>query len=225
MVIINTIINTKNDMQERPIDEIQSMIIDFVSSHPGCHVKDVLEKLRGNKNRVIEVKKQLVKMGNLREEKDSSDKRIIRLFVQTSSLTLNIKSVMSSLPLAEKRVNEYLKKLEKPLFIPIKIKDGETHPLKLKPKNKKNLDQILVTVNDLVYRTVALTYAECLDYIPKENMKEIKKFYQDCIITIHKIMNTVKKQHKESELELSAYLYYHVSGYSHFTTLQHYGRK
>jgi len=225
MVIINTIINTKNDMQERPIEEIQSKMINYVSSYQGCYVKDILAKLGGNKNRVIEAKKQLVKMGNLREERDSSDKRTIRLFAQTPDLAFHIKGILSSLPLAEKRVNEYLKKLDKPLFIPIKIKDGETHPLKLKSKNKKNLDQILIIINDLVSRTVALTYAECLDYIPKRNKKEIRTFYQDCIITIRKIMNTVEKQHKESELELGAYLYYHVNGYSHFSLLQHYGTK
>ena len=134
---------------------------------------------------------------------------------------------MSSLPLAEQRADTILKRLakSKPLFIRRKFKDFEKVPMKINSKNKRNLNQILIIINDLIDRSVALTYAECLDVFPKTSNETIRKYHKDCIHTIQKIMNKLENQHKESDLELGSYLYYGISGYRHLTTLLYYGRR
>jgi len=97
--------------------------------------------------------------------------------------------------------------------------------MKINSKNKRNLDQILTIINDLVSRSVALTYAECLEVFPKSSKRIIRKYHKDCINTIQKIMNKLENQHKESDLDLGAYLYYGISGYNHLTTLLYYSRR
>ena len=133
----------------------------------------------------------------------------------------SLKGVMSSLPLAEDRADKILKRLEKskPLFIRNELKDLEKMPMKINRRNKKNLDAILTIINDLVSRSVALTYAQCLNVFPEESEKIIKQYHKECIQTIQKIMNKLENQHKESDLELSAYLYYGINGYNHLSTL------
>jgi hypothetical protein len=129
---------------------------------------------------------------------------------------------MSSLPLAEERADEQIRKLEKlkPLFIPLMIADCETHPLSLKPKNRKILDEIIQIINDLVDRSVAITYAECLGNISKIHRAKVESFHRNSITTIRKIMEKLEKQHQESKMELRAYLYYNIHGYRNLTTLE-----
>jgi hypothetical protein len=139
----------------------------------------------------------------------------------------SLNGLMSSLNLAEERADKILKRLEKtkPLFISGKFKDGEIIPMKINRKNKRNLDGILVIINDLVSRSVALTYAQCLDSFSKDSDGVIKHYHKNCIRTIRKIMNKLESQHKESDLQLGTYLYYAVHGYSHLTSLLFLTRK
>lgn len=209
-------------MQKYSIDEIQEKIIDYVSTHQRCNPKDLNKSIRIRANRVIEAKKLLVKQGRLKEEKDLNDTRksILSLVVPESDFPLQ--GVMSSLPSAEDNADEQIRKLEKlkPLFIPLMIADGKTHPLSLKPKNKKILDEIIIILNDLVVRSVAITYAECLGSIPKIHRAKVESFHKNCITTIRKIMEKLEKQHPESKMELSSYLYYNILGYRDLTLLE-----
>lgn len=209
-------------MQKYSIDEIQEKIIEYVSTHQRCITKDLIKSIGIRTNRVIEAKKLLVKQGRLKEKRDLNDTRqsILSLVVPESDFPLQ--GVMSSLPLAEKKVDEQMKKLEKlkPLFIPLIIADGKIHPLSLKPKNKKILDEIILILNDLVVRSVAITYAECLGNIPKIHRVKVESFHKNCITTIRKIMEKLEKQHQESKMELSAYLYYNILGYRDLTLLE-----
>ena len=81
------------------------------------------------------------------------------------------------------------------------------------------MNEILVIINDLVSRSVALTYAQCLDSFPKKSEGDVRQYHKDCIRTIRKIMDKLEDQHKESDLELGSYLYYGVNGYRDLTTL------
>jgi len=153
------------------------------------------------------------------------NKIILTLGPRKSNLAFQ--HIMSSLPLAEQRADKILKRLakSKPLFIRGEFKDLEKMPMKINSKNRTNLNQILTIINDLVSRSVALTYAECLDAFPKSSKETIRKYHKNCILTIRKILNKLENQHKESDLELGSYLYYGVRGYSHLTTLLFLSRK
>ena len=209
-------------MQKYSIDEIQEKIIDYVLTHQRCNPKDLKKSLRIRSNRIIEAKKLLVKQGRLKEEKDMEDyrKSILTLVVPQSDFPLQ--GIMSSLPLAEQRINKNIRKLQKlkPLFIPSIITDGKKNPLSLKPKNKKILDDILTILNDLVVRSVAITYAQCLGNIPKIHRAKIELFHKNCITTIQKTMEKLEKQHPESQMELNSYLYYNILGYRDLTSLE-----
>ena len=158
----------------------------------------------------------MVKTGTLKQEKFGN--RTILSLAPPSDISL--KGVMSSLPLAEKRVNEFMKKIQKPLFKHVMIGDMEKLPMIIKPKNKKMLDEILQIINDLVSRSVALTYADCLDSLPRGSEKKVHQYHKQCIITIRKVMQKLLDEFKESEMELGSYLYYGVHGYGHLTTLE-----
>jgi hypothetical protein len=153
-------------------------------------------------------------------EKEVGKQGIILSLDKTKLQNLAFDSLMGSLPLAEKRADEILKKLNKskPLFIHRKIRDGKKINPKITAKNKINLDKIIEIINDLVNRSVALTYAQCLDYFPRQE-ETIKTYHKECILTINKIKEKLEKQHKESELDLGSYLYYQIRGYNHLTTL------
>jgi len=101
----------------------------------------------------------------------------------------------------------------------VEFKDGEILPMNVNPKCKKNLNEMLVIINDLVSRSVALTYAQCLDSFPKKSEGVVKSYHKDCIKIIRKIMIKLENQHKESDLELGCYLYYGVHGYSYLSSL------
>jgi len=198
--------------------EIHENIIQQLLGGP-MHVNQLSRKFANNKGKFIQTYKQMVDGGTLVKLKQGN-KIILSLGIPKQK-KISFSNIMSSLYLAEKRVDEILKKLEKskPLFIRSKFKDLEKFPLKVNPKNKRNLDKIIVVLNDLVSRSVALTYAQCLDLFSTESENIIRRYHKDCITTIQKIMNKLEKQHKESELELGSYLYYSVNGYNHLTTL------
>jgi len=181
-------------------------------------VNQLRQKFPNNKNKFIETYKQMIKDDELTSQKEGN--KIILSLGRPKPL-LSLSHVMSSLPLAEQRADKILKTLEKskPLFIRGKLKDFEKLPMKINPKNKRNLDKILIIINDLVSRSVALTYAQCLDSFPKKSESVIRAYHKKCIHTIRKIMDKLGNQHKESDLELGGYLYYGVHGYSHLTTL------
>jgi len=182
------------------------------------HVNQLAQKFPNNKGTLTKEYKKMVKEGILEQHKDGN--KIILSLGQPKPY-LPFKHIMSSIPLAEQRADKILKRLKKakPLFIRGELKDGEKLPMKINPKCKKNLNEILVIINDLVSRSVALTYAQCLDSFPKKLEGIVRQYHKDCIRTIRKIMTKLENQHKESDLELSAYLYYGVQGYSHLTTL------
>ncbi len=184
-------------------------------------VNQLSRKFSYNKNKFIQTYKQMVKDGDLIKQKQGN--KIILTLGQRKS-NLKFQQIMSSLPLAEQRADTILKRLakSKPLFIRRKFKDFEKVPMKINSKNKRNLNQILIIINDLIDRSVALTYAECLDVFPKTSNETIRKYHKDCIHTIQKIMNKLENQHKESDLELGSYLYYGIRGYRHLTTLLYY---
>lgn len=181
-------------------------------------VNQLRQKFPNNKNKFIETYKQMIKDDDLTSQKEGN--KIILSLGRPKPL-LSLSHVMSSLPLAEQRADKILKRLDKskPLFIRGKLKDFEKLPMKINPKNKRNLDKILIIINDLVSRSVALTYAQCFDSFPKKSEKIIHEYHKKCIHTIRKIMDKLENQHKESDLELGSYLYYGVNGYSHLTTL------
>jgi len=187
-------------------------------------VNQLSRKFPNNRNQFIQTYKQMVRNGDLIKQKQGN--RIILTLGQRKS-NISFQHIMGSLPLAEQRADKILKRLakSKPLFIRVKFKDLEKVPMKLNSKNKRNLNQILTIINDLVSRSVALTYADCLGAISKSSNDIIRKYHKDCIKTIQKIMNKLENQHKESDLDLGAYLYYGINGYSHLTTLLYYGRK
>jgi len=187
-------------------------------------VNHLSRKFPNNKNKFIKTYKQMVRNGDLIQQKQGN--RIILTLGHKKS-NISFQHIMSSLPLAEQRADKILKRLakSKPLFIKEEFKDLQKTPMKLNSKNKRNLNQFLTIINDLVSRSVALTYAECLGVIPKSSKEIIRKYHKDGIQTIQKIMNKLENQHKESELDLGAYLYYGINGYSHLTTLLYYGRR
>jgi len=184
-------------------------------------INQLAGKFPNNKNKFIQTYKQMVRNGDLIKQKQGN--KIILTLVQRKS-NLGFQQIMSSLPLAEQRANTILKRLakSKPLFIRREFKDLEKVPMKINSKNKRNLNQILIIINDLIDRSVALTYAECLDVFPKTSNETIRKYHKACINTIQKIMNKLENQHKESDLELGTYLYYGIRGYRHLTTLLYY---
>jgi len=182
------------------------------------HVNALARKFPKNRNKVIQTYKQMINDGEIIQQK-VGNKTMLSLGQPKPFQSLN--GVMSSLNLAEQRADKILKRLEKskPLFIRGELKDFELLPMKINRKNKRNLDGILTIINDLVSRSVALTYAQCLDSFPKKSEGVIKQYHKNCIHTIRKIMNKLEKQHKESDLELGSYLYYGIHGYNHLTTL------
>ncbi len=182
------------------------------------HVNKLAQNFPNNKGTLTKEYKKMIKEGILEQHKDGN--KIILSLGQPKPY-LAFEQVMSSLPLAEQRADKILKQLKKvkPLFIRGEFKDGETFPMKVNPKCKKNLDKMLVIINDLVSRSIALTYAQCLDSFPKKSEGVVRSYHKNCIRTIRKIMNKLENQHKESDLELSCYLYYGVNGYSHLTNL------
>lgn len=182
------------------------------------HVNQLSQKFPNNKGTLTKEYKMMVKEGVLDQHKDGN--KIILSLGQPKPY-LPFEHIMSSLPLAEQRADKILKRLKKskPLFIRSEFKDGEKLHIKVNPKCKKNLNEILVIINDLVSRSVALTYAECLDSLPKKSEDMVRQYHERCIRTIRKIMDKLENQHKESDLELGSYLYHGVYGYSHLTSL------
>jgi len=146
----------------------------------------------------------------------------ILLSLSAPKFDTSLSMVMSSLPLAEKRANECMKKLhkQKPIFLKQNFKDGEKITFQMKPYTKKYLDKILVIINDLISRSVALTYAQCLNAVPKGSNKTVRQYHKNCILTIRKIISTLEHEHEDSELQLGSYLYYGIHGYNHLTTLE-----
>ena len=196
--------------------EIEEKIIQHLLSGP-MHVNK-LAKGFGNKGTLTKKYKKMVEKGTLEQHKEGN-KIILSLGQPKPYLTFE--QVMSSLPLAEQRADKILKRLKetKPLFIRSEFKDGEKLPMNVNPKCKKNLNKILVIINDLVSRSIALTYAQCLDSFPKKSEGIVSSYHKNCIKIIRKIMDKLENQHKESDLELGCYLYYGVNGYSHLTNL------
>ena len=191
----------------------------FVLQFGPMRVEEFYKKLHHNRNAIHKVRKKLVEEGIV-IEKEVGKQGVILSLDETKLKNLAFKALMGSLPLAEKRADEILKKLNKskPLFIKRKIKEFKKTKPKLTQTNQKNLDNIIEVINDLVNRSVALTYAQCLDYFPKQE-ELIKKYHKECIETIIRIKNKLEKQHKESELDLGSHLYYNIRGYNHLTTL------
>ena len=182
------------------------------------HVNQLAHNITNNKVTLTKKYKEMIKVGIIIQRK-VGNKNILSLGPPKSYLPFE--HLMSSLPLAEKRADKILKRLKKvkPLFIFYQIKDLATLPMKVNPKCRKNLNEILVIINDLVSRSVALTYAQCLDSFPEKSEGVVQQYHKDCIRTIRKIMDKLENQHKESDLELGSYLYYGVHGYSHLTNL------
>ena len=182
------------------------------------HVNKLAQNFPNNKGTLTKEYKKMIKEGILEQHKDGNK---IILSLGKPKPYLAFEQVMSSLPLAEQRANKILKRLKKtkPLFISTEIKDGEIFPMNVNPKCKKNLNEMLVIINDLVSRSIALTYAQCLDSFSKKSDGVVKSYHKRCIRTIRTIMNKLENQHKESDLELGCYLYYGVTGYGHLTSL------
>ena len=182
------------------------------------HVNKLAQKFPNNKGTLTKEYKKIIKEAILEKHKDGNK---IVLSLGQPKPYLAFEHVMSSLPLAEQRADKILKRLEKtkPLFIRSEFKDGEIMPMNVNPRCKKNLNEIVVIINDLVSRSIALTYAQCLDSFPKKSEGLVRLYHKDCIKTVRKIMNKLENQHKESDLELRCYLYYGVYGYSDLTNL------
>jgi len=197
------------------VGTIEEKIIKNLMEGP-LWVNQLERKCASNRNSFMIAYKKMKKNGIINQEK-SGNKVILSLAPPED---ISLKGVMSSLPLAEKRVYEFMKKIKKPLFKHVMIRDMEQNPMIIKPKNKKMLDEILQIINDLVSRSVALTYADCLDSLPRGSEKKIRQYHKQCIITIRKIMQKLQDEFEESELELGSYLYYGVHGYGHLTTLE-----
>ncbi len=203
--------------------EIRDNIIQKLLGSP-MSINQLSRKFPNNRNKFIQSYKQMVRSGDLIKQKQGN--KIILTLGQRKS-NLGFHQIMSSLPLAEQRADKILKRLakSKPLFIRGEFKDLEKTPMKINSKNKRNLNEVLIIINDLVSRSVALTYAECLEVFPKSSKGIIRKYHKDCIHTIQKIMNKLENQHKESDLELGSYLYYGIRGYGHLTTLLYHSGK
>jgi len=154
-------------------------------------INKLVENIHANKNEFIKTYKEMIINGELIKQKQGN--KIILTLVQRKS-NLKFQHIMSSLPLAEQRADTILKRLakSKPLFIRKEFKDFEKTPMKINSKNKRNLNQILIIINDLIDRSVALTYAECLDVFPKTSNETIRKYHKKCILTIQKIMNKLE---------------------------------
>jgi len=188
------------------------------------YVNQLHRRFPNRKNDLIKTYKKLVRRGVVEQSKQGN-RMVLSLVKPKFDTSLNM--VMSSLPLAEKRAEKYMRKLResKPIFLPYKFIDGGKTSFKMKPRNKKYLDQILVIINDLASRSVALTYAQCLDTVPKGSSKTINQYHKNCIRTIKKIMDKLEKEHADTENQLGAYLYYGIHGYSHLTTLEFMNKK
>ena len=212
-------------MKERPIKQIMEEITNYLEKHGSCSMKNLLDYIGGRTNKIIEAKNILVRKGRIKQEKDLDDARKIKLTLLKPELDISLEGVMSSLPLAEKRVKEFSKKVRKPLFIHVEVKDGETVPFKIKPRNKKILDEILQVINDLAERSVALSFAEAMKILPKGSSKIVRQFHKNSIKTMTTIMNELEKEFKESEMELGAYLYYYTHGYKHLVHLKFLNQK
>ena len=166
----------------------------------------------------------LIKQGIIKQERDINDARKIKLtLLRQERIDISLRNIMSSLPLAKKQVNKLMKKIKKPLFIHVKVEDGETIPFTIKPQNKKILDNILQVINDLANRSVALTFAESTGIITKNHSKTVRQFHKKCIITTKDIMKTLEDEFQESEL--NSYLYYHISGFRHLNLLEFLNQK
>ena len=207
-------------MKERPVQQIMEEIINHLEKNGTCSTTNLLDSIGGNRNKIIKAKNALVKKGRIKQERDINDTRKYKLTLLEPKLDISLEALMSSLPLAEQRVDELILKVNKPLFIHVKIKDGEVIPFKIKPRNKKILDQVLVTINDLAERSIALTFAEVMKMLPKGSQKNVKRFQLKCIKTMKKIMQKLEKEFKESEMELNSYLYYNTHGYRHLSHLE-----
>jgi len=182
-------------------------------------VNQLQRKFPNRKNSLIKTYKKMARNGILNQTKQGN--RIL-LSLSEPKFDNSLRMVMSSLPLAEKRAGEFMKKLhkQKPIFLKQNFKDGEKVTFQMKPYNKKYLNQILVILNDLVLRSVSLTYAQCLNAVPKGSNKIVRQYHKNCIRTIRKIISTLEHEHKDSELQLGSYLYYGIHGYNHLTTLE-----
>lgn len=212
-------------MKERPIQEIMEEIIDYLGKNGTCTPTSLLKSVGGNRNKVTKAKDILIKKGRVKQKRDMNDTRKINLTLSEPTLDISLEGLMSSLPLAEQRVKKIISKVKKPLFIHVEIKDGETIPFKIKPRNKKILDEILVIINDLTERSVALTFAEVMKILPKESRKNMKQFQLKCIKTMKKITNNLEKEFKESEMELGSYLYYNTHGLRYLNNLEFLSQK
>ena len=207
-------------MKERPVQQIMEEIINHLEKNGTCSITNLLDSIGGNRNKIIKAKNALVKKGRIKQERDINDTRKYKLTLLEPKLDISLEALMSSLPLAEQRVDKLILKVNKPLFVHVEIKDGEVIPFKIKPRNKKILDQVLVTINDLAERSIALTFAEVMKMLPKGSQKNVKKFQLKCIKTMKKIMQKLEKEFKESEMELNSYLYYNTHGYRHLSHLE-----
>lgn len=207
-------------MKERPVQQIMEEIINHLEKNGTCSITNLLDSIGGNRNKIIKAKNALVKKGRIKQERDINDTRKYKLTLLEPKLDISLEALMSSLPLAEQRVDKLILKVNKPLFVHVEIKDGEVIPFKIKPRNKKILDQVLVTINDLAERSIALTFAEVMKMLPKGSQKNVKRFQLKCIKTMKKIMQKLEKEFKESEMELNSYLYYNTHGFRHLSNLE-----
>lgn len=212
-------------MKERPIEQIMSEIINYLERNGTGSTSSLLKSIGGRRNKIIEAKKMLIKKGRVKQERDVNDTRKNKLTLLEQTIDISFEGLMSSLPLAEKRVKKIISKIKKPLFIHVDIEDGESIPFKIKPKNKKILDEVLVTINDLAERSIALTFAEVMRILPKGSQSIVKQFQLKCIKTMRKIMDNLEKEFKESEMELSSYLYYNTHGFRHLSHLEFLNQK
>jgi len=212
-------------MKERPIQQIMKEIINYLENNGTCSTTSLLDSIGGNRNKIIKAKNTLIKKNRIKQERDVNDTRKNKLTLLEPTVDISFEGLMSSLPLAEKRVKKIISKIKKPLFIHVDIEDGESIPFKIKPRNKKILDEVLVTINDLAERSVALTFAEVMRILPKGSQSIVKQFQLKCIKTMRKIMNNLEKEFKESEMELSSYLYYNTHGFRHLSHLEFLNQK
>ncbi len=182
-------------------------------------VNDLARKFPNKKEILIQDYKRMVRNGMLSTKKIGNR---IYLSLSVPKSDISLKMIMSSLPLAEKRAESYMKKLHqsKPIFLDQEIRDGEKTSFRMNQKNKRNLDRIIVIINDLVSRSVALTYAQCLNSLPKGSEKVVRQYHKNAIRTIRMITDQLIKEHQDTESQLGAYLYYGINGYNHLTTLE-----
>lgn len=185
------------------------------------YVNELQRKFPNNKNNFIRSYKGMVKEGILGIAKEGN--RIL-LSLKKPEISLLFSGIMSSLPIAEQQVERQLMKLRKskPIFRERVLRDGKKAVFRISPKNKKTLDNILQIINDLISRSVALTYAECLDLLPSNSLVLVRKYHKECIETIRKIMIKLESEDEnpQSRLDMGTYLYYGINGYGHLTTLE-----